>query len=389
MYTPDFMILDYESALLDGSPSVEFYKDDFRSTMAGWAWRGENGDIRTKCTVGEDDTLNFFKRVLKSKIQLVVHNFAFEWAVTKWRFPGMESLVQIDTMRLAQLTDNGGPEHYEETFEDALADLEGRKPFNGLSLEACASRFCGPEFYKHKQPYLDLILERGGKKGDFHLLTQDELIAYNLKDVETTLNLYEVLIDTLGKRGIDWQKDHYLYRSRCRLTATAKARGVLVDKEQVKRHIELETENINATTLKFYEAYRPQIAAVEARKALAWVAGCKSPKGQEGRRKQLLENPPEEIKFNLGSTKDKAALFMDELGLTPRFTTEKGAPTFGAKLLWQYGDVGNMLIKMGTYKISRAQPVSLDELSERDGRWHLDLKCTGARTGRLSGGSNG
>ncbi len=389
MYRPTHIVVDFETALLDGSPSLEFYREDFRVLMAGWSWKRSDGSVMVKCTVGEDETRMFFER-LPPGVTLICHNYSFEWAVTAWRFPGFEELIGIDTMRLAQLADGGGPEHYEETYESILSALEDRKQFNGLSLEACVSRFCDGESYRHKTPFIDLILERGGKKGDLNLLTPDELKMYNTRDAEVTLALYEAVTANLKGQEVDWTKDHYFYKNRCRLTAEAKAFGVLVDQAQVKSHIEFETSNIGAVENKFFETYRTQITEIEAEKAEAWVNGVKTEKAREGRRQQIRDgNAPQEIKFNLGSTKDKKALFIDKLGLTATFKTPTDNPSFGAKLLWQYGEPGLMIVKLGTHKISRSQAESLKELSARDGRWHLDLKCTGARTNRMSGGSYG
>ena len=390
MYRPPYIVIDFETALLDGTPSVEMYRHDFRVTSCAFMWRGENGEPKSKATYGEDETGAELEKIFHAKIPCVVHNFQFEWGVIKCRFGGLESIVHADTMRLTQLCDNGstGLKH-EMSFEDELDGLEGFATMDGLSLEACASRFLERDYYKHKKPYVDLMIERGGKKGDFHLLTKEELTTYNLMDVEVTLKLYEELNAILKDRKIDWERDHYLYRSTCRLITQSKIRGVKVDFQQIDRHIDFETSNINEVERKFREAVSPQIERIEARKAQAWIEAVKSPNGRAKREEQVRTDPPEGIKFKLSSNKDKEALFIDELGLTAKFFTKGGSPSFSAKLLWQYGEIGRMLEKLGTHRISLSQAESLKELAEYDGRWHIDMRTTGTKTGRLSGGYDG
>lgn len=386
-----YIIADFETALLDGSPSVEAYRHDFRVTSCAFAWRSFDGSIKTKITWGEDETRESLERIKSQKIPIVCHNLQFEWMVTKCRFPGLEDIFQFDTMRLAQMTDNGGAEHSEEekTWESELLGLEGKAPFNGLSLEACVSRFCDSRYYKHKQPYIDLMIERGGKKGDFHLLTPEELIEYNLKDAEVTLVLYENLVNRFAQNRIDWSKDHYLYRSRCQLSALSKIRGVKVDFDQINRHIELEASNIDEVQRKFSEVYRPYLDRVEARKAQSYIESYKSEAYKIKAREAIAKGAVPEVKMNFNSCNDKEALFVEEMGLKPKFFTPSERPSFSSKLLWQYGEAGMMLASLGTHRISKAQIENLKELAEYDGRWHIDINTTGAKTGRLSGGGSG
>jgi hypothetical protein len=39
MYVPPVVVLDYETALLDGTPSVDYFREDFRVISAAAAWR--------------------------------------------------------------------------------------------------------------------------------------------------------------------------------------------------------------------------------------------------------------------------------------------------------------------------------------------------------------
>jgi DNA polymerase I-like protein with 3'-5' exonuclease and polymerase domains len=388
MYKPTFVVADFETALLDGSPSVKFYRPDFRVTTCGFGWYDKDGNVKTVCKEGEDEVKAFLVKCQSQNIPLVCHHLGFERGVTQCRFPGLEDLFQIDTMRLAQQADNGGPDGYESTYEEEMAELDGRKHSNGLGLEACASRFLTAEFFKHKQPYLDLITARGGKKGDFHLLTKEELVAYNLKDVETTLALYTTLIEKLRAANIDWHKDHMLYRSRVKQVVNARIEGVKVDLEQAAFHIELEEQNILKINTEFREKYKEHIDAIEQSKIDSWVLSSKSPNTQAKRRQSVEESGiPEDCRFNLGSGKDKANLFVGRLGLEPKFKSPTGAPSFNAKLLWQYGEPGLLLTKLGTHKIAKIQTETLrDMAAEYDGRWHIDMKCASTRNGRMSGG---
>ena len=390
MYKPSVIIADFETALTDGSPSVEYYRHDFRAVSCAFAWRGKEGELKTHCTWGEEDTRAYLEKIQRSEIPVVCHNLPFDYGVAKCRFPGLESIFQICTMRLTQMTDNGGPEHldHEETWEDALLDLEGKKPFNGLSLQAAVSRFCGTEYFKHKQPYLDLMIQRGGGKADFHLLTQEELTEYNVKDAEVTLVLYENLTKILKDRSIDWTRDHVLYRSRSELTVAAKIRGVKVDSAQVNDHIELKKSNLDTIVCNFREALKPHIERIEQRKLDAYIGEYKSKAGRDRAQARIDAGSEPLVKFNLSSNKDKTALFVEELGLTPKFFTPTGEPSFGAKLLWQWGASGLLLKDLGKERISLNQVETLKELSSYDGRWHLDMKVVGARSGRLAGGSN-
>ena len=388
MYKPLSIICDFETALIDGSPSVKYYHPDFRVTMTGAAWLNKDGELVTKCYIGEEDSKAFLLKAKSQNITMVYHNAAFETGVIGCRFPEAQTDNWVDTMRLAQQTDNGGQMSYENTYEEEMAELDGVKHSNGLGLEACASRFLPPEFFNHKKPFLDLIIERGGKKGDFHLLTSDELVAYNLKDVETTYALYKTLLERLGALKVDWTKDHMLYRSRVRLVVKARTEGVKVDLDQANRHIELETQNIRNIETEFKTKYKDHIDAIEQSKVDSWILSAKLAATQAKRREILeVSGIPDEFRFSLASNKDKAHLFVDRLGLKPQFKSPTGSPSFNAKLLWQYGEPGNILTKLGTHKIAKIQTETLRSMAvEYDGRWHIDMKCASTRNGRMSGG---
>jgi hypothetical protein len=384
-YIPEVLALDYETCLLSGEPSVEAYRDDFRVKSCAFAWRQESGEIKTKVTWGESETLKMLERIQSQGIQVVVHNLSFEMAVTKCRFPGIDPMKWTCTMRLTQMADNGGGEKWQQKQDVGyLASvIEGFAPQNGFSLEAAASRFLGRQYYKHKQPYHDKIVGRGGKKKDLHLLTMEELTEYNALDAIVTLELYAKLSEHLVSLKVNPERDHILYRYRCHLTTDARIQGVKVNMAKVDECISVKKQELENIEKNFRIAFKAQIEELEAEMSEEYINKCRTEKGRQNRRNELLEAP---IQFNLNSTKQKRRLFVDKLGLDPKFFTDKGEVTMGAKLLWQFGEAGSYLEKLGSTRISLQQTESLKELAERDGRYHIDIKVVGARSGRLSGG---
>lgn len=385
MFTPSYMSLDYETALLSGEPSVEAYRDDFRVVSCAFAWRQEDGSIKKVVTWGETDTEKMLEKIQRTQVPVVIHNLAFEMLVTKCRFPSIDPMGWTCTMRLTQMKDNGGSSAWiqKQDVTTRLTQLEGYAPQNGFSLEAAASRFLGRQYYKHKHPYYEKIIARGGKKKDLNLLTPEELVEYNALDAEVTLVLYETLTKQLAELGVDWTKDHKLFRYRCHLTTGSRIRGVRVDLSQVDRCIETKTKELAEIEEKFLLAFKSQIAEIEAEMAETYINVPKTEKGRQNRREELERAP---IKFNINSSDQKRRLFVDKLGLEPRFFTDKGAATLGAKLLWQFGESGKFLEKLGTVRISLQQTETLKKLAEYDGRYHVDVKVVGTRSSRMSGG---
>jgi len=381
------VVLDYETNLLDGTPSVEFYRPDFRATSCAFAWR-KGGGIHTFYAVGEsqiEKALRFFAR---RNAFFICHNIQFETGVTYHRFPGYESMFEVDTMRLVQNYDGGG-KHLDDfhvrgelSVEEEFAWINGESSYEtGLGLQASASRLLDKEHHSHKKKYHNLCIERGGKKHDLNLLTPDELKEYNIADVLVTLALYEKLTADFEKMGFDWTKDHFLYKSTAYQTMLAKSRGVLVDREQVKRHVEEKGQQIEEMQARFRERFRIEIRAIEATLLEREVSSYKS----EAKRLEVAENPP---RFNPRSTKQKAMLFVDLLGMEPKFFTKKGAPSFASKFSKQWGEGGDILKKQQTYMLEKKQGENLLGLSEWNGRYFPDIKACGTQTNRLAGGRN-
>ena len=419
----DITVMDYETALTDGTPSLDYYRDDFRVLSAAFAWR-EDGVIKTVYCVGEDEVRIMLAMLKARGAKLCVHNAQFEYGVTRARVPGHEDMVQIDTMRMAQVTDNGGREAYYElaqqegqTYEAQLDALESKKVkeekpeetqyTKGLSLVACMSRFL-PTEPNHKQKYYDLIRMRTGcKRGkegkNLNALTPDELQGYNIGDAVNQLKLYEVLKAKFETDKFNWQFDHTLYMGSARDIAESKHEGIPVDRphyEALAVQIEKELADINAA---FRARFGKEIEEIEALAHDAFISGNKTLKGQNSRRQMLLDNP-EEYQFNVGSNKQLAKLFVSKLGMAPKFWTSeskkskakreadpslppfKPSPSFRAAHLKSYGDGGELLIKRRKRMLVLTQTKSLLELSAYDGKWHIDLKACGTATGRFAGG---
>jgi hypothetical protein len=346
--------------------------------------------LKTKVTVGESDTLAMLERIKRDGITLVVHNYAFEWPVTKWRFPSCVDIPMIDTMRLLQNADNGGyswepPEmDIDRELEFLEADKEPEEIPTGLSLVAGCKRYLPVRYHDHKAPFHALIRERGAREGkegeNLHLLTAEELAAYNAADAEVTLLLYEVLTAKFESGGYDWRLDHNLYQSTARLVSQSQARGVRIDRERLAAHCETKAADLEEIARAFKERFRDEIKAIENDMRDELLAQYKTARGRE--------NAKIDVVFNTRSTKQLARLFVGKLGMKAKFVTKKGAPSFASKFLKQWGDGGLVLKKQRTILLELKQGESLYELSAEDSRWHLTLKICSTRSGRMSGGSN-
>jgi hypothetical protein len=381
-YTPSAIAFDFETCLVSGEPTLDMYSKDARINSSAFAWRGECGTIKTKVTWTEEETRGFLERCINLDIPLVVHNYSFEYLCMKCRFPDLNTKSEnfADTMRLSQMVDNGGKQFvldFQKDFEDLLAELSGIAPMSGLGLEACVSRLGNKERYKHKEPFKQLMLKRGGSTSSFDLLTKEELGEYNALDAIVTLELYEKTTETLKTRGIDWKPDHELYTYMCEITTQSRIRGVKIDQELLDEHIQLKQKELQDIEATFREYFKNHIDDIELE---LWDAKRSSYKTEAKR--DTVEKP----RFNINSTKQLSRLFVDKLGIKAQFFTKKGAPTFSSKLLFQWGEGGELLKNRGKASIELAQGESLKALSEPDGRWHVSIKVAGTKSGRMAGG---
>ncbi len=393
MFKPSIIAFDYETALTDGTPSVEYYRDDFRVVSAAFSWFREDGSIKSVYREGEAQVRAFLLKC--GDTPLVVHNAQFEIGVSRARFPDVNLNITHDTMRLAQVADNGGKEaqkRQELTIDDELGEAEEDRSKTGLRLQQVTSRWLPAEFHNHKEPYYEYLRERGvktGKEGEnLHLLPPDMLEKYNVADSEVTLRLYNVFTEHFASIGYDTTLDHQLYLSTTAKVAHSKARGVRVDRARLQAYRDVVTGEIAEIGHTFKRRFKAEIDGLEQEALVAYVGSRKSERGQVDAWLRAVEDTSV-YEFNVGSTHQLANLFIGKLGMKAMFTTAKGAPAFGKSFLSQWGDGGEMLKKRRTKLIGLKQTEALLELSEYDGRWHCDLKACGTATGRFAGGNSG
>lgn len=396
MFVPTTIAFDVETALTDGTPSTEYYRDDFRVISAAFAWYGEEGDLKSLYLEGEEEVGAFLERVKASGAVVVVHNLQFEYGVCLYRFPDFAECVARDTMRLVQVADNGGRQFYEPTFTE---DEEPSSYSTGLGLQSAVSRWLDPKWHNHKEPYYAWLRENGVKRGQegssLTKLPADMLEAYNVADAKVTLLLHETLTADFERQGYDWKLDHALYKSTAKMVAKAKGVGARVDVEALQRCAAQVQAEIEAIEAEFRARFKPQLEAIEAEAHAAYVNAVKT---QKARDKRAAE-PPE--RFNIGSNAQLQRLFVDVLGIQPKFWTKAPMlrpgqerkkefipqPSFKAAHLGTYGEGGELLVKRRKRLLVLQQTRALIALAGYDGRWHPDLRACGTATGRMAGGS--
>lgn len=397
---PTHCAFDYETALTNGSPSVEFYRDDFRAISAAFSWP-EGDALASEFVQGEDAIRQRLQALHSAGTTLVAHNLSFEYGVTRYRF-GLD-FEWIDTMRLVQNLDNGGKEDYlapllvgdaaVPSFDgedgDDLSDLLAPpKTKIGVGLTAAVSRILPSIYHNHKDEAYSFIRDCGvkaGKEGaNLHLLPLDILARYNIADSENTWRLYIECTEQFAAMDYDWTPDHQLYVSIVKQIVSAEARGIAVNREALAVHIEVVQAEVAAMEAAFRDKYAEQMRAVSAAQEDAEVAKLKTSKGQAKRRAKYALEP---IEFNIGSNLQLARLFVNQLGMKATFLTAKGSPSFKSAFLSQWGEGGAILLKRRKRLMVSNHCLALYQLSERDGRWHPQLKASGTRTGRMSSGS--
>lgn len=359
--------LDLETSR-NNLPSVEFYRPDFQVDSVAIAWR-EKGELKTFYCEGEAKIRKLLERIESLEIPVTVHNSQFEYAVTKYRFPGYESLYKFDTMRLLQVADNG----------------EGTP--QGFSLQAGVARWLPSEYHNHKAPYYALIRERGqvrkGKEGaNLHLLTPQELESYNTADAVVTLLLHERLTEYFKEINYDWTIDHELFFSNLPYVAQAEGEGVLVARDKAEQAIREFNDSLARIESKFYGSNADSIAAVEAVLRASKLGRYRTERGRENA-------SLDDCKFNIGSTKHLEMLFCDVMGITPKFWTEKGRPMFKRQFLAQFGESGLMLARRRGLIVELQQMTGILEEAGEDSRWRPRVKLVGTSTGRMAGGNHG
>jgi hypothetical protein len=396
--------LDFETGELqpDGSfrASTEYYRPLFRVMSCAFS-EFVGDEIRSEYLVGEVEVGQRIAELVADSYQFIVHNYQFEKGVFLCRYPHLQPDLAFDTMRLAQVYDNGGDKSAFEVVVDESVVIEygetpevKKIPTAGLGLVKCALRILG-ETVSHKKEAHDWIKANvpGVKKGQEGMyldrLPPDILRTYNVADTEITLRLYKFITDYFVTIGYDWSLDHQLYKSTADFVVGAKIRGVPINRPLALKNREIVAKEITEIEQRFLTAYAPQIAEVEEDRLQKWLSKVKTDKGREGRLRKYRAGDPKalkEVKFNPGSGAQLVHLFMIKMGMVPKFFTKKGAPSTKASLLGQWGEPGLMLQKRKKRMIVLKQIDALYAASSHCNRWYIDIKVAGTSTSRMAGG---
>ena len=403
MFKPSIIAFDVETTGLD------YWAPDFRVLSAAFAWFGPDGEVRTRYLEGEDNVREQIHIILQSGIALVAHNWSYELGCLLYRLHCNPDTSHVDTMRLVQCYDNGGREGLKDgplSLEDEIAMLEGDlRVKTGLGLESAVSRILPKQFHDHKAPYYAWLRENGVKKGqegaNLQRLPPEMLEAYNVADAVVTLMLYKTLTERFAEMGYDWTFDHKLHMSACRRIVDAKARGVKVARGLLEVNKALVDHEAVSIEHAFHKRFADVIGEIDSERYEAWV---NEPKTERGKAQRKAKDLPGDMCFNPKSTTQLTELFVNRLGYEPKFFTKESKvsrarrqtnpdlppfqpkPSMRAAHLPSYGEGGEMLANLKKRLLVGKQMSKLLELSERDGRFHLDLRACGTKTGRYAGG---
>lgn len=385
--------IDVETEEIGIGASLEFYRENFRVKSLAISFQGPDNIIYSEFAEGEQESRTLLEIVKNNPI--VVHNLSFEYGVMLCRFPDIKLNWHSDTMRMVQVADNGGltEDSEEKSIDDEIAALqetkETSKKTTGLSLEASVFRWLDKEHHNHKKPYYDYLIqnfpESSKKPGIFlHLLPLEMLKSYNTKDTEITLLLYKTLDKYFKHIKYDYRQDHDIYIEITKLTSESKIHGVKIDQKGCNISIDLFQTQLVEMSNKFNSLVEDEIRLIELDNIDKYLNARSSIKGKASALLKIKEDPSS-IKFNINSTKQKETLFVDKLGIKPKFFTKKGAPSFKKSVLSQWGEGGMLLKQRGTVNIAKNQCEKLLSKSEFDGRWHIDIRSAGTTTGRMKG----
>lgn len=381
------IVIDFET-ICNGKSDFRFWRDGFSILSVAASWRNDQGEIKSWFSKHPGEIDNFLRRLSSCQTPLIAHNFAYEMGVLMKLYPLLEFNWAADTLRMGQMLDNGGDwaDYIYRTDEDIVDEYLGgasSKIRMGLSLEAMASRFLSAEFHGHKNMAHEWLEKhekiKSNHGGYLHLLPEDILKAYNVSDTETTLLLYEELSKEVANKGVDLSQDWVLYKNRTKLMQASYISGILVNRELLKSSIyELQRE-IDDITKEFNIKAAPYIEI--------WSKNTNRPVSD----------------FNIGSNKHLKELFVGVLNLTINKTTKKGEkliqegndskediyktyPSFASKHLPLWGDLGKILLARRKKLLVFKQEISAYVMSDEDGRVHPEIRVSGTRTNRVSGG---
>lgn len=391
--------IDFETS------GLEYYRHDFEVVSCAFSWRDKGGEIVNEYVEGHQEIEQSLVKAFRSGRPIVVHNLQFELGVIVSKYPMLDllSCEVWDTQRLCQVADGKTVQKkYETRYRK-----QGGIPKEGLSLEACCSRWLDVKYHDHKQYFYQYLREKcdvkAGSEGK-HLrkLPQNLFRDYNCADTNRTLQLYEALTQQFTvDKYTGYQMDHTLYRQRCRQLVNARIYGVEVDQDKLNKceqYIDAELERIEKEFFRIHEK--------DIQKAIQLKIDdyCNDPRltdrGRELRRKNIAEGKDFAARdkicnFNIGSPKDLLLLYHTILNIAIPFTTlpnhktgsKGGNASFKrAHLRSWHEESGQVLEDRGSLKFALSQTQSLRTLSAYDNRWHIDMNATGTKTGRLSGG---
>jgi len=358
--------LDLESSGLD------FWSPNFVLKSLALAWEDEFGRLETRFYDDMDYIEAALDRIKDETI--LVYNASFDIGVIRALFPHLEPKNWIDVMRLRQLR---SPVEKKEGY--------GLKAAVKVFLPGMAGY--EQKYYEHlKTQFPDVPAKKLGKHlGD---LPRALLAEYNTHDTIATLKLYRIFTAYFENEvGFDWTRDHTLYRRRVSAVIDGKLYGVIVDRKQLSQYISDTEAEIASIDSLFMTKFAEEIeTAREIIRDLDLWGGNKIPGEKRIANVMGRELPV----FNTASKRHLEILFCFVLGLEPAFKTTKGGPSMKAAHLGFYGKPGKMLEKRGKRVIVKGQAEGIMERSAIDGKYHIDLKVVGTKSGRLAGngGSN-
>ena len=99
---PPIIAFDFETT------GLNYWEPDFRVLSAAFAWSSDDGRIKTRYLVGEEEIGAQINIIRNMGIRLVAHNYSFDGACLLYRFNRAWAHDDVDTMRLVQVYDNGG-----------------------------------------------------------------------------------------------------------------------------------------------------------------------------------------------------------------------------------------------------------------------------------------
>jgi len=388
-----YIAIDFETT------GLNYYSPDFRVLSIAMSWLNDEGELKNIFVEGYSNIYAALRILQTKDTQWVVHNLTFELGVlTSW-FPDIAFPRMWDTMRLCQVGDAG---EFQKKYESRYQGI----PRDGLSLENCCSRWLPADRHHHKQTAHNFLIENRGIDPkdcgkNIHLLPPQQLREYNVADTDNTLLLFNSLIKQFDREGYKgWELDHQLYRGRCQQLVRAFIHGVKVDAEKVSGCVQKMSGKLVEMVDKFTEINKTAILSVVKIKQQAYIDDptIKTERGRQLRvtnieTKAEFSDSDKINGFSITSPKDLLLLFSSVMGITPPFYTKPdksgnggGNPSFAKAHMKAWHPSGEILENRGTYGIVKKQAENLGQLSAGDGRWHLEMRATGTKTGRLSGG---